>query len=269
MTSKFQSDPLERRCGQYRQMSGGRFLVGLREATSSEEIIKLKILLKYGINISNVMDSNVELDENIETLLHHVDLSRCSDEMVTFSEESREVAIYIAGYVAKKLKEGFGHCCNGLLTGVSGAENPDFSDVPILSRGGRTIPSTNLVNYVCTAFAILEFVDDLITKSGLPVLKAAERVLIHCFQSFETFACTTHEAIAQKITNSTAVNIYFNNKRKSCTDSVAADGVKNLRKDKRKRVIIKIYCFYFHFRVMLCFVIFSKTKFLLSSFSIK
>ena len=50
-----------------------------------------------------------------------------------------------------------------------------------LSRGGLKIPSTNLVNYVCTAFAILEFVDDLITKSALPVRKAAEHVLIHCF----------------------------------------------------------------------------------------
>ena len=84
-------------------MSGGRFLVGLREATSSEKIIKLKTLLKDDIHISNIMDSNVEHDENIETLLHHVDLSRCSDEMVTLSEDSREVGIYIAGYVAKKI----------------------------------------------------------------------------------------------------------------------------------------------------------------------
>ena len=128
-------------------MSGGRFLVGLREATSSEKIIKLKTLLKDDIDISNIMDSNVEHDENIETLLHHVDLSRCSDEMVTLSEDSREVGIYIAGYVAKKLKERFGDCCNGLLTGDSGAENPGFLYVIILSRGGLTIPSTNLVNY--------------------------------------------------------------------------------------------------------------------------
>ena len=49
------------------------------------------------------MDSNVEHDENIETLLHHIDLSPCSDEMVTHSEESREVGIYIAGCVAKNL----------------------------------------------------------------------------------------------------------------------------------------------------------------------
>ena len=72
------------------------------------------------------MDSNVEHDENIVTLLHHVDLSRCSDEMVTLSEDSREVGIYIAGQAAKKLKEKFGDCCNELLTGDSETENTDF-----------------------------------------------------------------------------------------------------------------------------------------------
>ena len=46
-------------------MSGGRFLVGLREPTSSEKIIKLKTLLKD--DISNMMDSNVEHDKSIET----------------------------------------------------------------------------------------------------------------------------------------------------------------------------------------------------------
>ena len=56
-------------------MSGGSFLVGLREAR-----------------------------ENIETLFHHVDLSRCSDEMFTLFEDSKEVASYIADYVAKKNK---------------------------------------------------------------------------------------------------------------------------------------------------------------------
>ena len=226
-----------RRFGQYRQMSGGRFLVGLREAILSEKIIKLKTLLKDDINITNIMDSNVEHDENIETLLHHVDLSRCSDEMVTLFEDSREVGIYIAGYVAKKLKQHFGDCCNELLTSDSGAENPDFSYVQILSRENLclTIPSANLVNYICKAFAIIEFVDDLITKSGLPVCKVSEHVLIHCFQSYETFACITHEATARKITNFTAVNIYFNNKRKIFTDSVAADGVKTFKKRQREK----------------------------------
>ena len=73
----------------------------MREATLSEEIIKLKTLLKDDIGISNTMDSNVLHDENTETLLHHVDLSCCSDEIVTLSEDSRAVGIYIAVYVAK------------------------------------------------------------------------------------------------------------------------------------------------------------------------
>ena len=221
MTSRFQSDPLERQFGQYRQMSGERFLIGLREATSSEKIIKLKTLLKNDLDISNIMDSNVEHDENIETSLHHVILSRCSDEMVTLSEDSRELGICIAGYIAKKLKECFGDRCNGLLTSDSGAENPDFSNAHILSRGSFKNPSTNLENYVCTAFAILEFVDDLITNLA--------------FQSFERFACITHEATARKITNSTAVSICFNNKRKICTDSVATNGVKTFKKRQREK----------------------------------
>ena len=54
--------------------------------------------------------------EGNETLLHRVDLSRCSDEMVTLSKEIREVANYIAGYETKKLKESFGDCFNILLT---------------------------------------------------------------------------------------------------------------------------------------------------------
>ena len=49
LTARLQSDPLERRFGQYRQMSGGRFLVSLKDTNCSENIIKIKSLLKEGI----------------------------------------------------------------------------------------------------------------------------------------------------------------------------------------------------------------------------
>ena len=45
-TRKFQSDPLENRFSQYRQMSGGRFLVSLREVLSTERILSCRSLLK-------------------------------------------------------------------------------------------------------------------------------------------------------------------------------------------------------------------------------
>ena len=50
LTSRFQSDLLERRFGQYRQMNGGRFLVGLRDVTYPEKVLKLISWLTGDIN---------------------------------------------------------------------------------------------------------------------------------------------------------------------------------------------------------------------------
>ena len=53
LTSRLQSDALERRYGQYRQMSGGRFLVSLKDVDLSEKILKIKSLLKEGFDIDD------------------------------------------------------------------------------------------------------------------------------------------------------------------------------------------------------------------------
>ena len=43
ISRRFQSDPLEKRFAQYRQMSGGRFLVSLRKVESSEKILLIDL----------------------------------------------------------------------------------------------------------------------------------------------------------------------------------------------------------------------------------
>ena len=48
---KLQSDPLEKLFSQSRQMSGGRFLVSLREVLNSERILQCRSLLKENVNI--------------------------------------------------------------------------------------------------------------------------------------------------------------------------------------------------------------------------
>ena len=53
LTARFQSDPIERRFGQYRQMSGGRFLVGLKDVYCSEKIIKIQSLIREGFDIDD------------------------------------------------------------------------------------------------------------------------------------------------------------------------------------------------------------------------
>ena len=50
LTARFHTDPLEWQFSKYRQMSGGRFLVGLRGATNNEQILALKSLLKESIS---------------------------------------------------------------------------------------------------------------------------------------------------------------------------------------------------------------------------
>ena len=50
MTARMQSDPVDRRFSMYRQMSGGSFLVSLREVINSERILRCRSLLKENIS---------------------------------------------------------------------------------------------------------------------------------------------------------------------------------------------------------------------------
>ena len=77
------------------------------------------------------------------------------------SEDCREVAFHIAGYIEKKNPKRFGKCCHKLMIGVDKYDSPDKKNIEILSRGGLTIPSTN---YVCGTFAILDFTFDVINN---------------------------------------------------------------------------------------------------------
>ena len=63
LTSRFQTDPLEKHFSKYRQMSGGRFLVSSREVLSSEKILCMKSLIKEDINS---LDEEVKYDSDIK-----------------------------------------------------------------------------------------------------------------------------------------------------------------------------------------------------------
>ena len=42
LTAKFQSNPIERRFGQYRQISGGSFLISAKDIAILEKMLKVK-----------------------------------------------------------------------------------------------------------------------------------------------------------------------------------------------------------------------------------
>ena len=74
LTARFQRDPLEKRYGQYRQMSGGRFLVSCKDILQSENILKIKSLVKQGFDINQdvkkIVDFSREILDILKNLLH-------------------------------------------------------------------------------------------------------------------------------------------------------------------------------------------------------
>ena len=125
------------------------------------KLLKLNLYSKYIDNVK--FDKNSD-DETTSRLLSHTEIASCSPKHLSLSDDSREAAVYIVGYIAKKLKKRLGNCCMEHFPRNLVPENSDFSYLQILLREGLTILSINLVNYVCTVFAVLDYSDDVITQ---------------------------------------------------------------------------------------------------------
>ena len=134
LTSRLQSDPVERRFSQYRQMSGGRFLVSLREVQNSERILKCRSLIKADINFwkEDLGTDRPKVDFN--ALMNVINQHTTEIMEACLDSGSEEVSTTIAGYVAKKLaKRSKCDVCKQLLT----ANQMDLSEnhyLKLLSR---------------------------------------------------------------------------------------------------------------------------------------
>ena len=119
-------------------MSGGRFLVSLREVINSERVLACRSLIKEGINFWND-DENLRPD-SINTMpkeslaiselrCKSVEIMECS-----LSEQSAEVATTISGYVAKKLKKrsNCGACQQLLSSKKVDLENNHYLNLLVL-----------------------------------------------------------------------------------------------------------------------------------------
>ena len=103
LTARFQTNPLERQFSKYRQMSGERFLVGLREATNNERILVLKSLLKEPISF---WQENIRPDssKDLAPLHFNQNLKNISSEFESccLDQNSTEVAAVVSRYIAAK-----------------------------------------------------------------------------------------------------------------------------------------------------------------------
>ena len=102
MTRRLQSDPIENRFSQYRQMSGGRFLVSLREMQSSQRILACRSLLMTGVDVWNVCKCNQE-DEALQEFMSTLADQETEIMEASLCKDSEEVAHFIAGFAVKNI----------------------------------------------------------------------------------------------------------------------------------------------------------------------
>ena len=231
LTGRLQSDPIERRFSQYRQMSGGRFLVSLREVLNSERILACRSLIKEHINFWEE-DLNKDLDANyLEKLKEAVEPYSTEIFESVLDPDAEEVATTIAGYIAKKLtKRSNCELCKPLMV----AHENDLAQnhyLNLLSRGGLTVPSSFLADFTCYCFAVFDYTDRFIqTHSPVNVRKAANYIL-NLFSPKIRFACDTHSDWGFRFSPKIIINIFYNNKQKVAADTVA---VVHFKKRQRK-----------------------------------
>ena len=142
-------------------MSGGRFLISLREVRNTERILSCRSLIKNDINFwkedlqqpeSNEDESYEMIDEMLRDRIEEISESILDD-------DSSEVATTISGYIAKKLlKRSKCKDCEKKLT----VHDQDFQNdqyLTIVSRGGLFVPPKELAELVCSCFVILDVVE--------------------------------------------------------------------------------------------------------------
>ena len=235
LTARYQSDRLELRFSRYRQMSGGRFLVSLCEVQHSERIIAIDSLLKEEINF---WDEDLRPDVLDKESMRIINEEICTLELAEcqLSEDTTEVGVTIAGYVAKIL-ENRSKCAQCEKRLKAGNEDPTHCDyLNTLSRGGLITPSTGLADFVCHVFSVLDSISPILMKHSRDVShrKAAENVLGNMFDRV-SFMCDAHVELGKKWSIRTAINIFFNNKQKMSNDEIRKDQVVEFKQRQRQK----------------------------------
>ena len=164
LTIKFQTDKLERRFSQYRQMSGSNYRVSVQQILESERKIKLKSILELHSNAHGTIAlknfvtkfSGIQNDQdcNID-LLPFSDLISTEVNLMNISQIDAEVLTYIAGYCASNIKVNCIGCLNFCLLDkdliVEISDDDIFESmymyIDVINRGGLKYPTVRIVLY--------------------------------------------------------------------------------------------------------------------------
>ena len=114
--------------------------------------------------------------------------------------------------------------CSLIMIGNDSDKATDKEYFDLLSRGGLTVPSRQMAEFVCACFAILEYADQFIVKNHESTRVSAEQVW-GIYSPKYSFTCEKHIEKGLIFAIKIVVNIFYNNKQKISSDEVRKNTV--------------------------------------------
>lgn len=190
LLGKIQSDPIERRFGRYRQMSGANFFISLKQVLDSEKKIRIYSCLKHSdISITqmktlrqeNTTSTLIDEDVHIISFLSNI----ISDDISSLDKNEYNIIYYVAGYIVRHLKNI--HSCSSCLESFNDDVNlpelqVELNDVDetqfhnffqTINRGGLCAPSSKCFMLCVLAYTVFSE----IYQKNLPKFMSAHN---HC-----------------------------------------------------------------------------------------
>ena len=161
LLGKFQTDSLEARFGQYRQLAGGKYDVSLRQVYECEKKLRLLSVLQLSLKGRDISIEDFSFDwDNFNTgssSLHQQCPIAITAEDAEQGKNYLPAITYIAGYCCysanKKLKC---QTCKDLIASSDGdTQSIDSSMIKGLSRGGLIYPSYEIVSVVLVSYVVI------------------------------------------------------------------------------------------------------------------
>jgi len=252
LTGKFQTDCLEFRFSQYRQLSGANYHVSVQEIKESEK--KLKVISMLHVmsasrgNIS-IQDFLIKTDETKVTDTCSVDaavteflpvLELCDD--AELSQSETQPLVFVAGYVGQKVSSKLTcDLCKQEVISDKGMQcelNDDYQYLRDISRGGLNWPtdfSVEVVTQVFIVFRIIvskDYESKFLAASNQKtiLMKLSVERLMACGAVVGECTCGRSMLSLAEMALSSTCNIFLNNYCKSAADKRSSGKQKGKRK---------------------------------------
>ena len=170
---KSQSDPLEGKFGQYRQMTGGNMYASVRQFVESERTLRVKNLSKLQLSVAQVKEifssskeSKSQLNDKISSDIFSIlEAEKKITRHFAMPDSDRNSIFYIAGCFAYQLSKHLS-CIDcklifvdnqarvSILDESDGPINSDSEFLQLVNRGGLSIPTESVFDICSVAWML-------------------------------------------------------------------------------------------------------------------